>query len=134
MDNDGACNSTWDIINVVMSYTLNVSSNIKVDLSGAGICKEGDEITLSAPTYVTVSGLLGLLGVKYKFAGWSGSFNSAENTINITFSGYEPKFEFKAIYVEDHSSVILTATILALIFVVITGIVLRRRKGGAVAT
>lgn len=134
MDKDGACNSTRGIINVVMSYVLNVSSNIEVVLRGAGIYKEGDEVTLSAPTYVTMSGLLGLLGAKYNFVAWSGPFNSTENTINITFSGYEPKLEFKAIYVEDYSLAILIVAILSLIFAAITSIVMFRRKRRTIAT
>jgi len=127
-DNEGASNKTFKIINVVMRYTLKVSSNIGYAIKGSGTYREGEKVVLYAPRSIDMSGILGILGGKYVFKKWTGSINSTKNKIDFIFKGYNPKPYVQAIYVEDYSRVILTTLIITVITTIITVILYRKRK------
>ncbi len=129
IDNEGGSNSTIKLIRVVMTYTLNVSSNVAVEIPGSGRYKEGDEATLSAPSSVSMPGLLGLLGAKYVFKQWVGFFNSTESSVRLVFTGHEPRPEMHAVYAEDYMGAIIVASTLIAVAVVVVAVSLRKRKG-----
>ncbi len=128
IDNERGSNSTSQLIKVVLMYTLNVSSNIAIEIPGSGKYKEGEEVTLSAPSSVSMSGIFGILGGKYNFKQWSGALNSTENTVKLAFTGYDTKLEMKAIYVEDYFNAIIILLVIILAIVAIVAIYLRSRK------
>ncbi len=128
IDNEGGSNSTMKLISVVMTYNLNVSSNVAVEIPGSGKYKEGDEVTLSAPPSVSMLGLPGLLGAKYVFKQWAGFFNSTENSVRLVFTGYEPRLEMRAMYSEDYTSMVITVAIMSLVIIAVIVIFLRRRR------
>ena len=127
-DNEGASNATSKSLTVVMSYYLNVSSNVEVTVEGSGEYKEGDELTLSASPSVSMPGLLGLLGAKYVFKQWVGFLNSTESSVRLVFAGYEPRLEMHAVYAEDYTGAIIVASVLIAVAVVVVAVSLRRRK------
>jgi len=128
IDNEGGSNSTMKLIRVVMMYTLNVSSNVAVEIPGSGRYKERDEATLSAPSSVSMPALLGLLGAKYVFKQWVGFLNSTESSVRLVFAGYEPRLEMHAVYAEDYTGAIIVASVLVAVAVVVVAVSLRRRK------
>ncbi len=127
-DNEGASNNTFKIVNVVMMYTLNVSSNIGFALEGSGKYREGEEVTLHAPSSIDMPGILGILGGKYVFKQWVGVLNSTKNNVTLVFKGYNPKLNMQAIYVEDYSRVIFTILIMAVVVIAVTAVVLLSRR------
>jgi len=127
-DNEGASNATSRILTVVMSYYLNVSSNVEVTVEGSGRYKEGDELILSAQPSVSIPGLLGLLGAKYVFKQWVGFLNSTESSVRIVFSGYEPELEMHAVYAEDYIGAIVTTSIIVIALCVIFALSLHKKK------
>ena len=127
-DNEGASNATSKSLTVVMSYYLNVSSNVEVTVEGSGEYREGDELTLSASPSVSMPGLLGLLGAKYVFKQWVGFLNSTESSVRLVFAGYEPRLEMHAVYAEDYTGAIIVASVLVAVAVVVVAVSLRRRK------
>jgi hypothetical protein len=116
------------LIRVVMMYTLNVSSNVAVEIPGSGRYKEGDEVTLSAPPSASMPGLSGLLGAKYVFKQWIGFFNSTESSVRLVFTGYEPMLEMRAMYSEDYTSMMITVTVMSLVIIAAIVTFLRRRR------
>jgi len=129
-DDEGASNKTRQVLEVVMMYALNVSSNIEVAMEGSGTYREGDEVTLSAPSSVSMPGILGLLGAKYVFKQWIGALNSTESTVTLVFSGYRPTLEMRAIYVEDYTGAIVVASVAVVATAAIAAISLRKRRRG----
>lgn len=129
-DNEGASNESRQFIGVVMMYVLNVSSNVQVTIPGSGTYKEGDEVALTAPAFVSIPGILGMLGAKYAFKQWIGALNSTENSVRITFSGYEPRLNMQAVYAEDYSVAIITTSAIIVVTLAIVAVFIHRRKGG----
>jgi len=128
IDNEGGSNSTMKLIRVVMTYTLNVSSNVAVEIPGSGRYKEGDEVTLSVPSSASMPGLLGLLGAKYVFRQWVGFFNSTESSVRLVFTGYEPSLEMRAIYSEDYTGMMITVAVMSLVIIAVIILSLRRKR------
>ncbi|MEM3406545.1 MAG: PKD domain-containing protein [Nitrososphaerota archaeon] len=129
-DNEGASNSTIKLIKVVMAYNLNVSSNVAIEIPGSGKYKEGDEVTLSAPSSASIPGLLGLLGAKYVFKQWTGFLNSTDSSVKLVLTGYEPWLEMQAIYSEDYTTTIIIVAIVsvAIILTIVLSLYIRRSK------
>ncbi|MBO3754734.1 MAG: PKD domain-containing protein [Candidatus Brockarchaeota archaeon] len=127
-DNEEARNSTVKLIRVVMSYNLNVSSNIAVEISGSGRYREGDEAALIAPSSVNMPGLLGLLGARYVFKQWTGFLNSTDSSVRLVFTGYEPRLEMRAMYSEDYTNMMVIVGIMSVIIIVIATLSLYRRR------
>lgn len=127
-DNEGATNVTSQILKVVMTYDLNVSSNIGFFINGSGRYKEGDQLKLSAPKSLNMQGLLGLLGAKYIFKQWIGSLNSTENSVKLVFTGYTSRLNMQAIYVEDYSNLMIVISIIAITLAAIIILLLKRRS------
>lgn len=125
-DNEEARNSTVKLIRVVMSYNLNVSSNIAVEISGSGRYREGDEAALIAPSSVNMPGLLGLLGARYVFKQWTGFLNSTDSSVSLVFTGYEPRLEMRAMYSEDYTNMMVG--IMSVMIIVIATLSLYRRR------
>jgi hypothetical protein len=128
IDNEGGSNSTMKLIRVVMTYTLNVSSNVAVEIPGSGRYKEGDEVTLSAPLSTSMPGLPGLLGAKYAFKQWVGFLNSTESSVRLVFTGYEPSLEMRATYSEDYTGMMITIAVISLVIIAVIVLSLRRIK------
>jgi len=126
-DDDGATNRTMEIIQVVMMYRLNVTSNVGVEIAGSGSYREGEEVTLSAPPSFGMQGLAGMLGGKFNFKGWIGSSNSTENTVTLTFSGYVLQLKMRAIYEEDYSTLVIVLAAMAALATVVAFVALRTR-------
>ncbi|MEM2633568.1 MAG: PKD domain-containing protein, partial [Nitrososphaerota archaeon] len=129
-DNEGASNSTIKLIKVVMAYNLNVSSNVAIEIPGSGKYKEGDEVTLSAPSSASIPGLLGLLGAKYVFKQWTGFLNSTDSSVKLVLTGYEPWLEMQAIYSEDYTTTIIIVAIVsvAIILTIILSLYIGRSR------
>jgi hypothetical protein len=111
-----------------MTYTLNVSSNVAVEIPGSGRYKEGDEVTLSVPSSASMPGLLGLLGAKYVFKQWVGFLNSTESSVRLVFTGYEPSLEMRAIYSEDYTGMMITVAVMSLVIIAVIILSLRRKR------
>lgn len=129
-DDDEATNKTTQIIQVVMMYRLNVTSNVQVKISGSGNYREGEMVTLSAQPSLGMLGLLGMLGGKYNFKGWVGVLNSTENTVTLTFSGYSLQLEMKAVYDEDYSTLMIVLFAIVTLAGVVVAVVTLRKRGG----
>jgi len=129
-DNEGASSTSRQVLTIVKSYTLNVSSNVQVVIGGSGSYKEGDEVELSAPASVSMPGIVGLLGARYAFKEWIGELNSTEETVTLVFSGYRPMLEMRAVYAEDYTGAIIVASVAIVAVVAIAAISLRKRGRG----
>ncbi|MEM2930899.1 MAG: PKD domain-containing protein, partial [Thermoproteota archaeon] len=127
-DNEGANNSTVNLIKVVMTYTLNVSTNVEIEVPGSGRYKEREEVTLIAPSSVSMPGLLGLLGAKYVFKQWTGFLNSTDSSVSLVFTGYEPRLEIRAVYSEDYTNIMIISGIVSVVIIVIAALSLRRMR------
>lgn len=128
-DNERATNTTSQILNVVMAYYLQVSSNIGFGVEGSGKYREDEEVALYAPSSIDMPGILGMLGGKYVFKQWVGVLNSTKNNVTLVFKGYNPKLNMQAIYVEDYSRIMFTVLIIAVVVAVAIAVaILRRRK------
>lgn len=126
-DDQGASNRTRQVITVVMMYTLNVSSNIGVVIDGSGRYREGSEVMLSAPSSVSMPGILGLLGAKYVLKQWVGALNSTDSTVRFVLTGYVPYLEMRAIYAEDYTGVMIATSIAIIAVVAIVAFSIRKR-------
>lgn len=127
-DNEGAVNTTRQVVRAVMMYNLNVSTNIGFSIQGSGKYKEGDEVTITAPSSVGMPGVLGLIGAKYVFKKWTGALNSSESSVKLVFAGYTSILEMKAIYNEDFTAIILVGLVVAAIIVVVAAILFWKKK------
>lgn len=63
---DGA-STGYDIVNLQIletlpSYTLSVTSNVDIGISGSGTYEEWSNVTLVAPQTAPIEGMLGILG------------------------------------------------------------------------
>jgi hypothetical protein len=71
----------------------------------------GTEVPLSVdPVVVPMSGILGTLGLRYIFHGWSGDVRSSANSINVTMD--EPKV-INADFNLDYTTVVIPAIVAA---------------------
>lgn len=129
-DDEGAVNTTRQVVRVVMMYNLNVSTNIGFPIEGSGKYKEGDEVTLTAPSSVSMPGVLGLLGAKYIFKQWTGDLNTSESSVKLVFAGYVSTLEMKAVYDEDFTALIFIGLAAAAIIVVVVVGLFWKRRGG----
>lgn len=127
-DNEGASNSTTKLIRVVMMYDLNVSSNVAIEIPGSGKYKEGDRVTLTAPSSVNMPSPLGLLGAKYVFKQWTGFLNSTDSSVSLVLTGYEPRLEMRAIYSEDYTTMIIIVAAVSTMIIMIAVLLLHRRR------
>jgi len=130
-DDEGATGEVGQFLTVVMSYTLNVSSNVGLTIQGSGTYKEGDEVVLTAPTSTGMPGVLGLLGAKYSFREWVGALNSTEGTVRLVLTGYVPRLSMQAMYVEDYTGAIIVVSIAVIAIAIIVAIYIRKRVGRA---
>ncbi|MEM2678542.1 MAG: hypothetical protein QXU62_07845, partial [Thermofilaceae archaeon] len=129
-------NTGYDIVNLQIlktlpTYTLEVSSNIGIQIEGSGTYEEWSDVTLTAPQTAPMEGILGILGGKYVFQEWTGFINTRENPVTIViFSESENRYlTVKAIYTQDLTTVYIVSAVIALmVFASIALTVLKRRS------
>jgi len=118
-------------------YTLDVSSNVEASIylspsSMGNRYRENTEVTLTAPSSVPMSGLLGILGGKYNFLEWTGYMYSKNNPVKVKLTGDSELISLKAVYAEDYTMVIIWVAIIAIIVLIVAFIMfrmLRKRRG-----
>jgi hypothetical protein len=112
-------------------YTLDVSTNVdaSIDVSPSGLkYREGMKAIFTAPSSVSMGGLLGLLGGKYNFKQWSGYTDSKQNPIEITFAGDNFRVTMRALYEEDYTMALVWIVVLIIIVAVVAFFLIRRWK------
>ncbi|MEM2940950.1 MAG: hypothetical protein QW304_05315 [Thermoproteota archaeon] len=126
-------NTGYDIINLQVLeslpvYTLNVSSNVGIQIAGSGTYEEWSNVTLTAPQTAPVEGFLGILGGKYVFQEWTGFTNTRQNTVSIIVSGEEKTLTMNAIYAQDLTVVYIVSAVIFLIALASAVLIIKRRR------
>jgi len=126
-------NTGYDLVNLMILdslplYTLNVDSNVGVEISGSGTYEEWSNVTLTAPQNAPVEGMLGLLGGRYVFQEWVGFVNTKENPVNIIVSGGERTLTMKAVYAQDLTIPYVVAGITLGAVALVALIIVKRRR------
>ncbi|MEM2981446.1 MAG: hypothetical protein QW385_08820, partial [Thermoproteota archaeon] len=128
-------NTGYDIINLQVLkslpvYTLNVSSNVGIQIGGSGTYEEWSNVTLTAPQTAPMEGVLGILGGKYVFQEWTGFTNTRQNTVSIIVSSEEKTLTMRAIYTQDLTFVYIASAVIALLVLASAALIMikHRRK------
>jgi hypothetical protein len=99
------------ITGVIDIYTLQVTSNAPITISGSGNYRYGENIYLEAPAQTSMGGILGLLNGKMNFKEWTGFASSTERTLSIKMTGASANIMLNAVYTEDYFMLIVTVLV-----------------------
>lgn len=128
-------NTGYDIVNLQIletlpTYTLSVTSNVNIGISGSGTYEEWSNVTLVAPQTAPIEGVLGILGGKYVFQEWTGFTNTRQNTVSIIVSGEDKTLVMQAMYIQDLTVVYIVSAVIILAVLASAALIMvkRRRK------
>lgn len=110
-------------------YRLKVSS-ILSSYSSSTWYDSGSNITLRADSSVPMSGLFGMLGLRYVFRGWSGDIESSAGTVTLIMN--KPK-AINANFNVDYTPIAVPAILLVGIIAGVLVAVLTRRRTAPIA-
>ena len=106
-------------------YLLKVSSILSA-YSSSEWYDSGSNITLSADSSVPMSGLFGMLGLRYLFRGWSGDIESSTGTVTLIMN---KPMAINANFDVDYTPIVVpTILLMGLIAGVFVAVLTRRRR------
>jgi len=113
----------------VRQYTLEVASNIGTEIDGSGNYPEGAIKTITAPSSIELTGILGILGVNQVFKQWTGVSESTNNTVEVVFTGESKQLALLAEYDTDYMGLFMRIGLMTVVFgVVVVGLTLWKRR------
>ncbi|MGQ9596662.1 MAG: hypothetical protein ACUVQY_01600 [Thermoproteota archaeon] len=126
-------NTGYDTVNLKIleslpTCTLNVTSNVGIEISGSGTYEEWSNVTLTAPQTAPIEGFLGILGGKYVFQEWTGFTNTRQNTVSIIVFGEDKTLVMQAMYIQDLTFVYIVSAIIVLAVLALVAVFLLRRR------
>jgi len=116
-----------EVVEKLPQYRVEVISNVGVEIPGSGVYEEGDRITLEAPSFVRMPGVLGLLGGRYVFQRWRGFMETTSNPISLVVAGGGDSIRIEAVYGEDYTLIYVVIAVVASSLVLLAAL-LKRRK------
>ena len=121
--------STSKVIIGLKFVNVQVDSNIGVVIDGSGTYLEGQKVELKAPKYVDLSGIFGLLGIRYTFGEWVGGPTSKNSTTIFTVPNNDVGVAIQAKYYSDYTVLLLRVGVAAgVILVIIFAVIMIRRR------
>jgi len=111
----GYFNTRKIITGVPDVFTLQVTSNAPITITGSGNYQYGDNVNIEAPAQISIGGILGLLSGKLNFKEWTGFVSSSERSVTLKITGSSPNISVNAVYTEDYFLLIITIVVLLVI-------------------
>lgn len=113
----------------IKMYSLNVGSNIGLEIKGSGMYEEGDMVRVKAPLEESMKGFLGVLGGKYQFNRWTGVVESKDSNVVVWMAGEQTSLTLTALYDENYTQVFMILGAIVTVVSIITILAaLRLRK------